>query len=141
FGELPVSYETPVKGNGDASATELEFVDSSTELIAESKPSLAPQSHQETKFDAFQESFEKDLPAEEESESSEPAETQLVASQTQDKVAADDQLWNLKLAETYPERFSYPEPDEQQKPEPAPSFNPRMTRGAFIVVSCLSAQK
>src|SRR6266705_678445 len=135
FGELPLSSETPVKGNGDASATELEFVDSSTELIAESKPSLAPQSHQETKFDAFQESFEKDLPAEEESESSEPAETQLVAGQTQDKVAADDQLWNLKLAETYPERFSDPEQDEQEKPEPAPSFNPRMTRGGFIVVS------
>ena len=135
FGELPVSYETPVKGNGDASATELEFVDSSTELIAESKPSLAPQSHQETKFDAFQESFEKDLPAEEESESSEPAETQLIPSQTQDKVAADDQLCNLKLAETYPERFSYPEQDEQEKPEPAPRLNPRMTRGGFIVVS------
>src|SRR6266581_9287401 len=135
FGELPVSYETPVKGNGDASATELEFVDSSTELIAESKPSLAPQSHQETKFDAFQESFEKDLPAEEESEISEPGETPLVANQPQDRVAADDQLWNLKLAETYPERFSYPEQDEQEKPEPAPSFNPRMTRGGFIVVS------
>src|SRR6266704_3213907 len=135
FRELSLSSETPVKGNGDASATELEFVDSSTELIAESKPSLAPHSHQETKFDAFQESFEKDLPAEEESESSEPGETKLVANLTQDKVAADDQLWNLKLADTYPERFSYPEPDEQEKPEPAPGLNPRMTRGGFIVVS------
>jgi len=135
FGELPVSSEMPVKVNGDASATELEFADSSTELIAESKPSLAPHSGQKVEFDAFQESFEKDLPAEEESENSEPGETQLVANQTQDKVAADDQLWNLKLAETYPERFSYPEQDEQQKPEPAPSFNPRMTRGGFIVVS------
>src|SRR6266446_8282231 len=133
FGELPVSYETPVKVNGDASATELEFADSSTELIAESKPSLAPHSGQKVEFDALQEPL--DLPAEEESENSEPGETQLVANQTQDKVAADDQLWNLKLAETYPERFSYPEPDEQQKPEPAPSFNPRMTRGGFIVVS------
>src|SRR5216683_1710502 len=135
FGELPVSHEMPVKVNGDASATELEFADSSTELIAESKPSLALHSDQKIKFDAFQESFEKDLPAEEESEISEPGETQLVASQTQDKVAADDQLWNLKLAETYAERFSYPEPDEQQKPEPAPGLNPRMTRGGFIVVS------
>src|SRR6266851_3960560 len=135
FGELPLSSEMPVKVNGDASATELEFADSSTELIAESKPSLAPHSDQKIKFDAFQESFEKDLPAEEESENSEPGETQLVANQTQDKVAADDQLWNLKLAETYPERFSYPEQDEQQKPEPAPSLNPRMTRGGFIVVS------
>src|SRR6266849_124830 len=135
FGELPVSSETPVKVNGDASATELEFANSRTELIAESKPSLAPHSDQKIKFDAFQEPFEKDLPAEEESENSEPGETQLVANQTQDKVAADDQLWNLKLAETYPERFSYPEQDEQQKPEPAPSFNPRMTRGGFIVVS------
>src|SRR3989441_493177 len=133
FGELPVSYETPVKVNGDASATELEFADSSTELIAESKPSLAPHSGQKVEFDALQEPL--DLPAEEESENSEPGETQLVANQTQDKVAADDQLWNLKLAETYPERFSYPEQDEQQKPEPAPSFNPRMTRGGFIVVS------
>src|SRR3989441_1023312 len=133
FGELPVSYETSVKVNGDASATELEFADSSTELIAESKPSLAPHSGQEVEFDALQEPL--DLPAEEESENSEPGETQLVANQTQDKVAADDQLWNLKLAETHPERFSYPEPDEQQKPEPAPGFNPRMTRGGFIVVS------
>src|SRR6266446_9267523 len=133
FGELPVSYETPVKVNGDASATELEFADSSTELIAESKPSLAPHSGQKVEFDALQEPL--DLPAEEESENSEPGETQLVANQTQDKVAADDQLWNLKLAETYPESFSYPEPDEQQKPEPAPGLNPRMTRGGFIVVS------
>src|SRR5712691_4000935 len=135
FGELPVSSETPVKENGDASATELEFANSNTELIAESKPSLAPQFEQKIKFDAFQESFEKDLPAEEESENSEPGETPLVANQTQDKVAADDQLWNLKLAETYPERFSHPEQDEQQKPEPAPGVNPRMTRGGFIVVS------
>src|SRR6266704_2649016 len=90
FGELPLSSETPVKVNGDASATELEYADSSAELVA---------------------------------------------NQTQDKVAADDQLWNLKLAETYPERFSYPEQDEQQKPEPAPGLNPRMTRGGFIVVS------
>src|SRR6266446_6346768 len=133
FGELPVSHEMPVKVNGDASATELEFADSSTELIAESKPSLAPHSGQKVEFDALQEPL--DLPAEEESENSEPGETQLVANHTQDKVAADDQPWNLKLAETYPERFSYPEPDEQQKPEPAPSFNPRMTRGGFIVVS------
>src|SRR6266478_3029771 len=133
FGELPVSYETPVKVNGDASATELEFADSSTELIAKSKPSVAPHSGQEVEFDALQEPL--DLPAEEESENSEPGETPLVANQTQDKVAADDQLWNLKLAETYPERFSYPEQDEQQKPEPAPSLNPRMTRGGFIVVS------
>ncbi len=135
FGDPPVSHEMPVKVNGDASATELEFADSSTELIAESKPSLAPQSDQKIKFDAFQESFEKGLPAEEESENSEPGETQLVANQTQDKVAADNQPWNLKLAETYPERFSYPEPDEQQNPEPAPGLNPRMTRGGFIVVS------
>src|SRR6266481_699107 len=133
FGELPVSHEMPVKVNGDASATELEFADSSTELIAESKPSLAPHSGQKVEFDALQEPL--DLPAEEESENSEPGETPLVANQTQDKVAADDQLWNLKLAETYPERFSYPEQDEQQKPEPAPSLNPRMTRGGFIVVS------
>src|SRR6266699_292928 len=133
FGELPVSSETPVKVNGDASATELEFADSSAELIAKSKPSVAPHSGQEVEFDALQEPL--DLPAEEESENSEPGETPLVANQTQDKVAADDQLWNLKLAETYPERFSHPEPDEQQKPEPAPSLNPRMTRGAFIVVS------
>src|SRR6266700_4186424 len=133
FGELPVSSETPVKVNGDASATELEFADSSAELIAKSKPSVAPHSGQEVEFDALQEPL--DLPAEEESENSEPGETPLVANQTQDRVAADDQLWNLKLAETYPERFSYPEPDEQQKPEPAPSLNPRMTRGGFIVVS------
>src|SRR6266516_6003372 len=133
FGELPLASETPVKVNGDASATELEYADSSAELIAKSKPSVAPHSGQEVEFDALQEPL--DLPAEEESENSEPGETQLVANQTQDKVAADDQLWNLKLAETYPERFSYPEHDEQQKPEPAPSLNPRMTRGGFIVVS------
>src|SRR6266487_84374 len=133
FGELPLSSETPVKVNGDASATELEYADSSAELIAKSKPSVAPHSSQEVEFDALQEPL--DLPAEEESENSEPGETPLVANQTQDRVAADDQLWNLKLAETYPERFSYPEPDEQQKPEPAPSLNPRMTRGGFIVVS------
>src|SRR5712692_7898254 len=133
FGELPLSSETPVKVNGDASATELKYADSSAELIAKSKPSVAPHSGQEVEFDALQEPL--DLPAEEESENSEPGETPLVANQTQDKAAADDQLWNLKLAETYPERFSYPEPDEQQKPEPAPSFNPRMTRGGFIVVS------
>src|SRR6266568_4134925 len=133
FGELPLSSETPVKVNGDASATELEYADSSAELIAKSKPSVAPHSGQEVEFDALQEPL--DLPAEEESENSEPGETPLVANQTQDRVAADDQLWNLKLAETYPERFSYPEPDEQQKPEPAPSLNPRMTRGGFIVVS------
>ena len=133
FGELPLSSETPVKVNGDASATELEYADSSAELIAKSKASVAPHSGQEVEFDALQEPL--DLPAEEESENSEPGETPLVANQTQDKVAADDQLWNLKLAETYPERFSYPEQDEQQKPEPAPSLNPRMTRGGFIVVS------
>src|SRR6266702_4022797 len=90
FRELSLSSETPVKENGDASATELEFVDSSKELIAESKPFLAPPSDQKTKFDAFQESFEKDLPAEEESESSEPGETKLVANLTQDKVASAD---------------------------------------------------
>src|SRR5713101_4616385 len=133
FGELPLSSETPVKVNGDASATELEYADSSAELIAKSKASVAPHSGQEVEFDALQEPL--DLPAEEESENSEPGETPLVANQTQDKVAADDQLWNLKLAEIYPERFSYPEPDEQRKPEPAPSLNPRMTRGGFIVVS------
>jgi len=131
FGGLPSSSQTTGEANGGASELELEWAESSEEFVAESRP-LAPDSDQELKFGALQESL--DLSAEDESENSEPYETQIVAHQTQDPAL------NWKATEIDPERLPYPEPDQQENGEPAPSLNPRRARLGFITVSvCVAA--